>query len=80
MALTKKERLKKLSLAETGKDYHDLYVEVFGQEYPETVTRNPNEDIENLIQAIFDNIPVEKVNLPKDAKIWYKNIIQIKEI
>ena len=80
MALTKKERLKKLSLAETGKDYHDLYVEVFGKEYPETVTRNPNEDIENLIQAIFDNIPVEKVNLPKDAKIWYKNTIQIKEI
>ena len=80
MALTKKERLKKLSLAETGKDYHDLYVEVFGEEYPETVTRNPNVDIENLIQAIFDNIPVEKVNLPKDAKIWYKNTIQIKEI
>ena len=80
MALTKKERLKKLSLAETGKDYHDLCVEVFGEEYPETVTRNPNEDIENLIQAIFDNIPVEKVNLPKDAKIWYKNTIQIKEI
>ena len=45
MALTKKERLKKLSLAETGKDYHDLYVEVFGVEYPETVTRKPNEDI-----------------------------------
>tara|TARA_B100000886_G_scaffold336292_1_gene294767 strand:- start:11919 stop:12128 length:210 start_codon:yes stop_codon:yes gene_type:complete len=69
MALTKKERLEKLDLAETGKEYHDLYKEVFGVEYPETVTRNPNDDIENLVQAIFDNVPVEKVNLPKDAKI-----------
>ena len=69
MALTKKERLDKLEKAETGKDYHDLYVEVFGTEYPETVTRDPNDDIENLVQAIFDNVPVEKVTLPKDAKI-----------
>ena len=73
MALTKKERLDKLEKAETGKDYHDLYVEVFGTEYPETVTRDPNDDIENLIQAIYDNIPVQEVVLPKGAKIWYKD-------
>ena len=72
MALSEKERLDKLEKAETGKDYHDLYVEVFGVEYPETVTRDPNDDIENLVQAIFDNIPVEEVVLPKGAKIWYK--------
>ena len=54
MALTEKERLYKLKKAETGKDYHDLYVEVFGTEYPETATRDPNEDIEKLIQAIYE--------------------------
>ena len=42
---------------------------VFGTEYPETVTRDPNDDIENLIQAIYDNIPVDEVVLPKGAKI-----------
>ena len=69
MALTKKERLAKLEKAVTGKDYHDLYEEVFGEKYPETVTRDPNDDIENLIQAIYSNIPVEEVILPKGAKI-----------
>jgi len=73
MALTEKQRLDKLKKAETGKDYHDLYVEVFGTEYPETVTRDPNDDIENLIQAIYTNIPVEEVVLPRGAKIWYKD-------
>lgn len=69
MTLSKKERLDKLKKAETGKDYHNLYEEVFGEEYPETVTRDPNEDIENMVQAIYDNIPVQKVVLPSDAKI-----------
>tara|TARA_Y100000004_G_scaffold194600_1_gene259582 strand:- start:1210 stop:1419 length:210 start_codon:yes stop_codon:yes gene_type:complete len=69
MTLSKKERLDKLKKAETGKDYHNLYEEVFGEEYPETVTRDPNEDIENMVQAIYDNIAVQKVVLPSDAKI-----------
>ena len=69
MTLSKKERLDKLKKAETGKDYHNLYEEVFGEEYPETVTRDPNEDIENMVQAIYDNIAVQKVVLPIDAKI-----------
>lgn len=69
MTLSKKERLNKLKKAETGKDYHNLYEEVFGEEYPETVTRDPNDDIENMVQAIYDNVPVQKVVLPSDAKI-----------
>ena len=69
MTLSKKERLDKLKKAETGKDYHNLYEEVFGEEYPETVTRDPNEDIENMVQAIYDNVAVQKVVLPSDAKI-----------
>tara|TARA_Y100000114_G_scaffold84047_1_gene77585 strand:- start:225 stop:434 length:210 start_codon:yes stop_codon:yes gene_type:complete len=69
MTLSKKERLNKLKKAETGKDYHNLYEEVFGEEYPETVTRDPNEDIENMVQAIYDNVAVQKVVLPSDAKI-----------
>ena len=69
MTLSKKERLNKLKKAETGKDYHNLYEEVFGEEYPETVTRDPNDDIENMVQAIYDNVPVQKVVLPSDEKI-----------
>ena len=69
MTLSKKERLDKLKKAETGKDYYNLYKEVFGEEYPETVTRDPNEVIENMVQAIYDNIAVQKVVLPSDAKI-----------
>ena len=77
MTLSKKERLDKLKKAETGKDYHNLYKEVFGEEYPETVTRDPNEDIENMVQEIYDNIAVQKVVLPSDAKIWiyYINLL-----
>ena len=80
MSLSEKERLDKLRKAETGEEYHDLYEEVFGEEYPETVSRNPNEDIENIIEAIFTNTPVEEVVLPKGAKIWYKETYPTKEI
>jgi len=70
MKLSRTQRINELKKAETGKDYFDLYKKIFGQEYPETVTRDPNEDIENIVQAIYDNIPVQKVELPNDAKIW----------
>ena len=69
MALTTKERRQKLLDVRSGKEFHDLYVEVFGTEYPETITRDPNDDIENMAQAIYDNIPVDEVVLPKGAKI-----------
>ena len=80
MALTEKQRIDKLSKVQTGKEYHDLYEEVFGEEYPETVTRDPNDDIDRIAQAIFDNVPVKEVVLPKGAKIWYKETYPTKEI
>ena len=42
MALTEKERLKKLSDAKTGEDFYDLYLQVFGEEFPILNLRNPN--------------------------------------
>mgnify|MGYP003110360312 FL=1 len=74
MALTEKQRRQKLLEVRTGQEFHNLYFEVFGEEFPETVTRNPNDDIDKISQAIYDNKAVERVVLPKGAKIWYKNI------
>jgi hypothetical protein len=69
MSLTTKERREKLLECETGKDFHSLYELVFGEIVPETVTRNPNEELENIIFAIYDNKKIEGVILPNDYKI-----------
>jgi hypothetical protein len=45
MALTEKERLKKLSDAKTGEDFYDLYLQVFGEEFPILNLRNTNQKI-----------------------------------
>jgi len=69
MKLTNEERLIKLSECETSKDFHSLYELVFGEEVPETITRDPNESLENIIDAIYSNTKIKGVDLPKDINI-----------
>tara|TARA_R100001443_G_scaffold55449_1_gene66654 strand:- start:164 stop:322 length:159 start_codon:yes stop_codon:yes gene_type:complete len=52
MILTEEQRRTKLLECETGKDFHSLYELVFGEEVPETETRNPNEELDMIISAI----------------------------
>ena len=69
MTLTTEERREKLLECETGKDFHSLYELVFGEIVPETQTRDPNEELEIIIFAIYDNKKIEGVTLPNDYKI-----------
>tara|TARA_B100000902_G_scaffold223703_1_gene212536 strand:- start:2792 stop:3001 length:210 start_codon:yes stop_codon:yes gene_type:complete len=69
MALTEKERLEKLSKARTGDDFNDLYLEVFGEEFPIVNLKNPSEKIEMLIDAIETNTKVEGLELPEGYNI-----------
>lgn len=69
MKLTEEQRLIKLSECETSKDYHSLYEFIFNEEVPETFKRNPNEILEDIIDAISVNKKIEGVVLPKEANI-----------
>lgn len=69
MNLTNEERLIKLSECETSKDFHSLYELNFGEEAPETITRDPNESLEAIIDAIYNNKKIKGVDLPKDINI-----------
>ena len=69
MALTEKERLEKLSKARTGDEFNDLYLEVFGEEFPIVNLKNPSEKIEMLIDAIETNKKIEGLELPDGYNI-----------
>ena len=69
MALTEKERLKKLSKANTSKKLYDLYQEVFNDEFPIVELRNPMDKLELLIDAIETNKKVQGVELPESYNI-----------
>ncbi len=69
MILTEEQRRTKLLECETGKDFHSLYELVFGEEVPETETRNPNEELDMIISAIYDNKKIDGVILLKDERI-----------
>ena len=73
MALTEKQRRQKLLEVRTGEEFHDLYVEVFGEEFPETVTRNPNDDIDMNVQKIDTNIPpiITKNIASSSGSAWF---------
>lgn len=59
MALTDEQRLKKLSEAKTSDDFYDLYLEIFGEEFPYLNLRNPNDKMKKLIEAIELNQKVK---------------------
>ena len=69
MILTEEKRRNKLLECKTGKDFHSLYEFVFGEEVPEMNIRNPNEELDIIISAIYDNKKIEGVILPKDYVI-----------
>jgi len=69
MALTEKERLEKLSKAKTGDEFNDLYLEVFGEEFPIVNLKNPSEKMEMLIDAIEANKKVQGLELPEGYNI-----------
>jgi len=69
MAFTEKERLEKLSKAKTGDEFNDLYLEVFGEEFPIVNLKNPSEKMEMLIDAIEANKKVQGLELPKGYNI-----------
>tara|TARA_R110000803_G_scaffold183996_1_gene246307 strand:- start:45 stop:254 length:210 start_codon:yes stop_codon:yes gene_type:complete len=69
MALSEKERLEKLSKAKTGDELHDLYLEVFGEEFPIVNLIQPSEKIEILIDAIETNKKVQGLELPEGYNI-----------
>ena len=64
-----KERLEKLSKARTGAEFNDLYLEVFGEEFPIINLKNPSEKIEMLIDAIETNKKIEGLELPDGYNI-----------
>ncbi len=69
MAFTEKERLEKLSKAKTGDDFNDLYLEVFGEEFPIVNLKQPSEKMEILIDAIETNKKVQGLELPEGYNI-----------
>ena len=69
MILTEKERRQKLLDVKSNKGFYDLYKEVFKEEVPETQTRSPNEEIENIMNAIYNNEKLIAKPLAKDAYI-----------
>ena len=66
MSLTEEQRRTKLLECETGKDFHSLYELVFGEEVPETETRNPNEELDMILKHCFDFNPPPPGTLPLD--------------
>ncbi len=69
MALTEEERLKKLSDAKTSEDFYDLYLQVFGEEFPILNLRNPDEKLERLIEAVETNQKIKGEKLPDGFNI-----------
>ncbi len=69
MALSEKERLDKLLKARTSIDFYNLYEEIFGEEFPIVATRNPDEKIEMIAEAIQTNNKVKELKLAKNTKI-----------
>tara|TARA_R110000823_G_scaffold225430_1_gene353229 strand:+ start:463 stop:672 length:210 start_codon:yes stop_codon:yes gene_type:complete len=69
MILTEKERRQKLLDVKSNEGFYDLYKEVFKEEVPETQTRNPNKEMENICNAIYNNEKLIAEPLAKDAWI-----------
>jgi hypothetical protein len=57
------KRKTELSKCKTSKDHYDLYEKVFGEEVPETRTRDPYELIIKMVNAILDNKKLKEVPL-----------------
>lgn len=57
------EQRNKLLKCETSKDFHDLYKKVFGEEFPETMERDPAKVIEDIANAVYINKKVKEVPL-----------------
>ena len=69
MALSEKQRMDKLFKAKTPSNFYDLYVEVFGQEFPIIETLDPNEKMELLIDAIEKNEKIKELKLGQHTNI-----------
>jgi len=69
MALSEKVRLEKLSKAKTGKDFHDLYFENFGEEFPIIESLDPDEKMERLIDALENNEKIKELKLGQYTNI-----------
>ena len=69
MKLTNDERRSRLAECETSADFYNLYEIVFKEEVPEQFKRNPNEILDDIINAIYDNKKIIGVNLPEDTLI-----------
>lgn len=57
------QRRKELLKCKSAKDFEDLYNKVFKEEVPETQTRDPQELIENIANAIYNNEKIKEVPL-----------------
>ena len=73
MSLTTEKRREKLLECETGKDFHSLYELVFGEIVPETVTRNPNEELENIIPYLQNLHKARQSERDRNYKKYYHN-------
>jgi hypothetical protein len=69
MALSEKQRMDKLFKSKTSSNFYDLYVEVFGQEFPIIETLDPNEKMELLIDAIEKNEKIKELKLGQYTNI-----------
>ena len=69
MKLTNEERRLRLGECETSEDFHNLYEIVFHEEGPEQFKRNPNDTLDDIINAIYDNKKIIGVDLPEDVDI-----------
>jgi len=69
MALSETQRMDKLFKAKTPSNFYDLYVEVFGQEFPIIETLDPNEKMELLIDAIEKNEKIKELKLGQYTNI-----------
>jgi len=69
MKLTNDERRSRLAECETSADFHNLYEIVFKEEVPEQFKRDPNEILDDIINAIYDNKKIIGVDLPDNIKI-----------
>ena len=69
MQITKEQRLSRLAECETSADFHNLYEIVFKEEVPEQFKRDPNEILDDIINAIYDNKKIIGVDLPDNIKI-----------
>lgn len=69
MALSKQQRIKKLSKANTSEKLYNLYEEVFGEEFPVVESLNPNYKLDLIIDAIELNERVKPLKLPEGFNI-----------